>query len=74
MPNLLKTNRIMTPIILISLPMLSVILTGEILGVLERHPLPIFSLVGGMIRHFVEKSVGGHQFGNKPVISSVAYI
>ena len=34
--------------------MLDVIVTGEIIGVLERHPLPIFLLVGGMIGHFVD--------------------
>ena len=54
MPNLLKTNRIMPPIIHIIHPMLSVIVTVEILDVLECHPFPIFFPVGGIIRHFVE--------------------
>ena len=55
-------------------PMLAVIVTGEILGVLERHPLSIFLPVGGMIGHFVEYSVGAHQFGNKLVISEAFYV
>ena len=63
-PNLLKTNMIMPPIIHIIYPMLAVIVAGEILGVLERHPLSIFFLVGGMIGHFVNYSVGAHHFGN----------
>ena len=37
MPNLLKTNRIMPPIIHIIHPILDMIVTGEILGVLDRH-------------------------------------
>ena len=53
-PNPLETNGIMPPIIHIVHPMVAVIVTGEILGVLERHPLPIFLPVGGMIGHFVE--------------------
>ena len=44
----------MPPIIHIIQPMLAVIVTGEILGALERHSLPIFLPVGGMIGHFVE--------------------
>ena len=41
-PNLLKTNMIMPPIIHTIHPMLAVIVPGEILGVLELHPLPIY--------------------------------
>ena len=51
--NLLNTNRIIPPIIHIIHPILAVIVTGEILGLLERHPLSIFLMVGGTIGHFV---------------------
>ena len=52
--NLLKTNRTMPPIIHIIHPMLDVIVTGEIVGVLECHQLPIVLPVGGIIGYFVE--------------------
>ena len=55
-------------------PILDVIVTGEILSVLGCHPLPIFLPVGGMIGHFVEKSVCDHKFGNKPVMSGAVYV
>ena len=72
-PNLLKNNIIMPPIIHIIQPLLAVIMTGEILSLLELHLLPILFLVGGMIGHFVEYFLGTHQFGNKPVISGTVY-
>ena len=53
-PNLPKTNRIMPPIIHIIHPMLTVIVMVDIIGLLERHPLPIFLPVGGMIGNFVQ--------------------
>ena len=54
--------------------MFAVIVTGDTLSVLERHPLPIFLPVGGMIGHFVEYYMSAHQFGNKPVISVTVYV
>ena len=41
-PNLHRTSSIMPPIIHIVHPMLNVIVMGEIIGILERHPLPNF--------------------------------
>ena len=43
----------MHPIIHVIHSMLAAVVTGEILGILERHPIPIISLVGGMIGHFI---------------------
>ena len=65
---------IMPTIIHIIHPMLATIVTGEILGVFEHHPLPIFFLEGGMIGHFVEEAVCAHELGNKPIISSAMNI
>ena len=64
----------MPPIIHIIHQIIDVIVKGEILGVIERHLLPIFLTVGGMIRQFVEYSMGDHRFGNKPVFYGAVYV
>ena len=68
-PNLLQSNRIVSPIVDVINPMLAAVVAGEILGIIEGIPLPIFLLpVRRVIGHFGEKTVRAHHFCHKFVI------
>ena len=59
----------MSPIVVVVNPMLAAVVAGEILGIIEGIPLPIFLLpVRRVIGHFGEKTVRAHHFCDKFVI------
>ena len=67
-PNLLQANGIVAAVVDVVNPMLASIVAGEVLGVIERHPLPLLLPVRFVFRNFREQPVRAHHFRYEVVV------